>query len=297
MKQEESCITCVLNQMSRVIDYAGIDPGLSRRIGTAARERAGEIAGGKLTAPEFAGEIYRVFTALSGISDPYKSLRKEQNDLVLNHLEFFKNHLSQAPDPLYAAALYALLGNIIDYGGVEIFDTGEVFGPPGQIRPTLDDYPEFRQKLAHAESLLIIGDNAGEAVLDRLFIEEVKRFNPSLHVIYGVRSGPAINDVLLEDAHYIGLPEVAEVIPTGATYAGTRVSRSTTQFRHIYHHADLVISKGQGNYETLEQEEREILFIFKVKCPVVSRYSGIPLGSLVLAFNRSLIPYKLGNST
>lgn len=252
-----------------------------------ALKRAGDISFKDITSPQFSEKLYEVVVEVSGEADPYRALRREQNHLVMDRIDVFRERIRRSPDPLLTAGYYALLGNIIDYGGVRIFDTDEIFKQSGEIDITVNHYPEFRKRLQGAERLLVLADNAGEAVFDRLFIEEMKRFRPRLEVYYGVRSKPAINDVIMEDAEYIGIPEVAHVLETGSTCAGTLVGSGTEAFRDIYYGSDIIISKGQGNFETLESEPEDILFIFKVKCDIVARYINLPLGSMVFAFNHA----------
>ena len=288
MLSDNYCVGCVLNQVIRVCEYTGLDQGKKDLIFKEALQKAGEIDYKKMSSPEFAEKIYRLFSDISGERDPYKKLRKEQNDLILDKIDFFREKIRKSPDPLKKSAVYSLIGNIIDYGAVRLFDPDELFQQFDDVRLSIDDYAEFRRRLRGEKKLLIIGDNAGEAVFDRLFIEEMRRFNPAVTIVYGVRSAPAINDMLEKDARYIGLDKVAEVVKTGSTFAGTDISKSTKQFQKIYHDADIVISKGQGNFETLEEEGRDILFILKVKCEVVARHANLELGSLLFAFNNTL---------
>ncbi len=286
---ENYCIVCVLNQIIRLCDFSGIDGEQKDRVFKEALKKAGGIDYEQMTSPQFAEKLYDVFTEVTGEKDPYKKLRKEQNDMVLDKLDFFREKISSAADPLYCAAIYALAGNIIDYGTDRLFDPDEIFCRFENIELAVNDYEEFKKRLQKGKKLLILGDNAGEAVFDRLFIEEIRTFNPAVEIFYGVRSKPAINDILKEDAEYIGLDKVAFVLETGSTFAGTVISKSTEEFQKIYHSADIIISKGQGNFETLEGADEDILFVFKVKCAVVARHMNLPLGSLLFAFNRGFL--------
>lgn len=288
MLSNNNCVMCVLNQIIRVCDFSGVEEEKKDLIFKKSLQKAGQIDYKRMTSPEFAEKIYDIFTKISGEEDPYKKLRKEQNDLVLEKIDFFRERINHSSDPLQTSAVYSLLGNIIDYGAVRLFDTNEIFGQYENIQLSINDYAEFRRRLRGGKKVLIIGDNAGEAVFDRLFIEEIKKCNPGVKIYYGVRSTPAINDILEEDARYIGLDKVAQVLETGSTFAGTVVSRTTKEFQEVYHSADMIIAKGQGNFETLEPEDKDILFIFKVKCEVVARQSSLELGSLIFAFNSTL---------
>jgi len=285
---KNECIVCVLNQIIRVSDFLGLK-----------KKKADEVFGESLketvrtnyldmTPPVFSGNLYKKLSEITGIDDPYKNLRKEQNDLVLDNIKFFRDRIGNSENPLFTAFVYSLLGNIIDYGGVEIFDVNQIFEEINDIKLMVNDYGKIEEKLGSAEMLLIISDNAGEAVFDMLLIEQIRMKYPRIKIRYGVRSGPAINDILKEDAEYIGIGEIAEIIETGSTYAGTVISASDSDFVKVYEDSDIVISKGQGNFETLEMEKgQNIFFIFKVKCSVVSDHSGLPVNSLVLGYRDS----------
>ncbi|MCP4215399.1 MAG: DUF89 family protein, partial [bacterium] len=205
MKTKRQCVVCILNQMLRVADYLELSEEAKDAVLQKTLKKAAGIPYSRITAPQLAQQLYGVVEKISGISDPYKALRKEQNDLVLNRIEMFEDRIKQSPDPLLTAGYYSLLGNIIDYGGVRVFDAQEVFKHFGEIEITINGYPRFKERLKQAKRVLVLGDNAGEAVFDKLFIREMKLFNPLLEIFYGVRSGPAINDVIKEDALYIGI--------------------------------------------------------------------------------------------
>ncbi len=289
MQTNRYCVVCILNQVLRVVNYLGLDEEKKDLIFQKALKKAAEIPYAEITSPEFSEKIYEVVEDISGEPDLYKTLRREQNRMVMDKIDIFRDKIKHSLDPLLTSGYYALLGNIIDYGGVRIFDPDEIFKQCDTINITVNDYPEFKKRLQEARRVLILADNAGEAVFDRLFIEEMKRLNPNLEVYYGVRSKPAINDVIREDAEYIGMDRVAHIVETGSTCAGIIVPRSTQAFKKIYYTADLIISKGQGNFETLEKEPEDILLIFKVKCDIVAKYINLDLGSLVFAFKRSLV--------
>ena len=286
MLMRKECAVCILNQIIRVTDYMKLDKERSNLIFKKSLKRTHEIDYSEMTPPFFSGKIYDIVTDLTGTDDPYKKLRKEQNDLILDNIKMFRNRISGSDDPLFTSLFYSLIGNIIDYGGVEIFDTDQIFCDLDKNRITVNEYNKLKEKLDEAETMLIISDNAGEAVFDMLFMEQIKRKFPELKIIYGVRSGPAINDVIKEDAYYIGIGKYAEIVETGSTYAGTVIEHSDPGFIKIFNSADIVISKGQGNFETLEmEEEKDIFFIFKVKCRIVAEHSGLPLNSLVLGYS------------
>jgi uncharacterized protein with ATP-grasp and redox domains len=288
MNMQNSCVCCVLNQMLRVSGYLACSREVTDRVFGLALKKISRMDYPTMTAPECAEHIYAIFSQVTGDPDPYKRLRKEQNMMIMDRIGFFRDKIKHSDDPLFSSLLYSLMGNMIDYGGEDLVDDIDVFKQYDSLRLTVNDYPLFRERLLKGNQILILADNAGEAVLDLLFLEQMKKFNPRATYHYGVRSKPAINDVLIDDARFIGIDQYAHLLETGSTFAGTRLSRSSPEFREIYHEADLVISKGQGNFETLEAESDDILFSFKVKCEVVAAYTGLKKGDLVFGFRSSI---------
>ncbi len=288
MLMRSECVVCILNQIIRTGEYLELDPKVCENIFKSSLKKSYESDYSELTPPVFSEKVYKVLTDFTGILDPYKKLRKEQNDLILNNIDFFREKINNSKDPFFTSVFYSLLGNVIDYGGVEIFNTDQIFKDIKGLEPTINDYKILIEDLKKSELLLIISDNAGEAVFDMLFMEQIKLKYPEINIVYGVRSGPAINDIIKEDAEYIGIGDFAEIVETGSTYAGTVIGDSDKRFIEIYNSSDIVISKGQGNYETLETEKgKDIFFIFKVKCKIVAEHSGLPLNSFVMGYKSS----------
>lgn len=148
-------------------------------------------------------------------------------------------------------------------------------------------------KLKKAKSLLIIGDNAGETVFDRVLIEDFLNLN----ITYAVRSEPIINDATIEDAYASGLEKCATLISTGCNAPGVILDECNEEFLNIFNNADIIISKGQGNYETLSEEKKEIFFLLKAKCPVISEKLGVSVNDYVFKWNgtdRGCLGYRYG---
>ncbi|MFY9402150.1 MAG: ARMT1-like domain-containing protein, partial [Candidatus Omnitrophota bacterium] len=148
-------------------------------------------------------------------------------------------------------------------------------------------YPAFKKSLKNAKSILYLADNAGEVVFDRILIEEIKKKYPGKIIFYAVKEKPIINDALLEDALFCGIDRVARIISNGTDAPGTILSLCSSDFKKIYKSADMVISKGQGNFESLSKAKKEIFFLFMVKCPVVAREVKGRIGDYVLLYNKA----------
>jgi uncharacterized protein with ATP-grasp and redox domains len=155
------------------------------------------------------------------------------------------------------------------------------------MEPAINHYATFKEKLARAGKILYLGDNAGETVFDRMFIEEMGR-----PVIYAVRERPVINDATIQDAVESGLDKVATIVSTGWDGPGVLVDACSDVFLGHFKTADLIISKGQGNYETLSMQDKPIFFLLKAKCPVIARDLKVQQGDTVIKYANSQTPAR-----
>ncbi|GAB6189179.1 DUF89 domain-containing protein [Marinitoga arctica] len=241
---------------------------------------------------EMARIIYEKLGEYSGTTDYFQKEKKQSNDIFLEVFDEMYLYLKNSGDVLKNAAKLTALGNVIDYGVKNSF--GELEWELENILKVknfiLDDFNSFAESLETAKILLYIHDNAGELVLDKLFIKIIKEMYPNIHIISAVRSAPIINDATLEDAEYIKLKEVSdEVIPSGSKIPGTLLSDVNQEFMIAYKQADIIISKGQGNFEGLSEENENIYFVLMSKCPVVSRELGVNIGDLVFSRKNTFV--------
>lgn len=232
-------------------------------------------------APEICRVIHRSVKAHTGSPDPYRAVKDEAIRSALAVYPLVGQALQGRDDPLYWSLKAAAVGNTMDaalYGNVAV--------DPRVIheldRPfAVCDIEPFRDRLRNARTLLLLGDNAGETVFDRFLLQSL----PDLQVSYAVRSAPIINDATLGDALASGLGECAAVLSTGCDAPGVILDECSAEFQALYRDADIVVSKGQGNYETLSDASREIFFLLKAKCPMIARSLGVGLNEYV--FRRS----------
>jgi len=215
-------------------------------------------------------------------SDPYKEVKKQSNDLALALYPRLKEYLNTVSDRLHEALKISVAGNVIDLGPQRDFDVEKELDHSLRFGFTIDHYEKFIQKLESAKELLFLGDNAGEIVFDKILVEEIRAMGKK--VTYVVKEGPVLNDATMEDAVYVGMDKVAKVITNGTNYLGTCLDRVPAEFLDLLRNTDIVISKGQANFESLDQDEMakgRIFFILKVKCENIAKETGVKLGDVV----------------
>jgi uncharacterized protein with ATP-grasp and redox domains len=221
--------------------------------------------------------IYESIRAETGEDDPYRGLKAEYNRKAMALYPVFKEEIGNAADPLQLALKLAVAGNVIDFGPHGGFDLeGELEALA--TRPfAVFEYDTFKRTAERAKSIFYVGDNAGEIVFDRLLIETLGK-----RTFFSVRGRPIINDVLREDAEFTGMDRVAGIVDTGSGAAGVILDEAPPDFLKHFEESDLVISKGQGNFESLESTDRPIFFLLKAKCEVVASHLGVRLGDLIV---------------
>jgi len=229
------------------------------------------------TPAEIGREVYRIIAQESGIEDPYQQLKEIWTDKALALYPHLKKLIRTSADPLFMAVRVAIVGNVIDFGVNRAFDLEKEVEQILHQPLVINHYQRFKERLEKASRILYIADNAGETVFDRLLIEEMTK-----PVVYVVREKPVINDAVQEDAEAAGIAEVAEIISSGVDAPGTVLSLCSDEFREMFLKAEMVISKGQGNYEGLSGERGPLFFLLKAKCEVIARELNVPLGSLLL---------------
>ena len=276
MKTYLDCFPCFLRQALEAARMAGADEERQRLIldRTMALLQDASL---ESKPPEIGDRVHRIVRQLTGDDDPYAAVKAESTREALRLYPRLKALVAEEGDRLERAIRIAIAGNVIDFATGADFDIEEGLERILHQPFAINDIAAFRKALSEARSVLYLGDNAGETVFDRVLIEAL-----DVPVIYAVKGGPIINDATVDDALAAGLDEVAEVVSTGSDAPGTILSRCSAEFRALYERAELVIAKGQANYETLSGEGGRLFFLLKVKCPVIARDIGAPVGSIVL---------------
>lgn len=290
MKTYLDCIPCFFRQALEGARIVKASPKQQKQI---IDEFAGKIPeiSLKSSPPEIARFGYALLKKISPNGDPYKEMKQKSNRIALRILGKLRNKVTHSQDRLLAALELAIAGNIIDFGVKNNLNVKEelkrILAEENKVihKKSLFHYPEFRQALKSAKNVLYLADNAGEVVFDRILVEEIKKAYPDKDIYYVVKAKPVINDALFEDAIACGIDKAARVISNGTDAPGTILVLCSKEFKRIYNRADMIISKGQGNFESLSQEKRPIFFLFMVKCPVVAKETGSKMGAIVLFYN------------
>jgi uncharacterized protein with ATP-grasp and redox domains len=235
--------------------------------------------------PEIALLVHQRVKAITGNLDPYKEAKKSQNELALQYESILRAQIAEMSNPLKSAMMLSATGNAIDLAlDQQIKDIYKRYMEIISRGFSWDDYGLFCKKVVKSKSLLYLGDNAGEIVWDKILIEELL----DLDINYVVRGFPILNDVTLEDAQYVKMTELVTVVPNGSEAPGTLLNRCSEEFLMRYQKSDLILSKGQGNYESLSRENRPIFSLLKVKCTVIAEDIHCRIGDIILKFQSNL---------
>jgi len=245
-----------------------------------------------VTPPEAAGRLNRLVITAAENADLYRNEKKKSNDLALSVYNACKNRIEKAEDPLRAAVELSIAGNIIDYGVKNTLDVEEELERIMKEENALLKnsnmeffaYPAFSANLKESKEILYLADNAGEIVFDRILIETIRNMYPHTHFTFAVKSTPILNDALIEDAVYCGLESCTAIIASGSEIPGTVLSLCSREFLECCRNADMIISKGQGNYESFESPQKDVFYLFMAKCPIVARQAGCEIRAINLLY-------------
>jgi uncharacterized protein with ATP-grasp and redox domains len=234
--------------------------------------------------PAMAQKIHRKIRKLTGVQDPYLQVKNRFNKMALQMYPGLRERIEASADPLETAARLAIAGNIIDLGvktSIKESETEKIINDSLTADFDNRQIDEFRNAVSQAEKILYLADNAGEIVFDQLLIEQL----PVEKITLVVKGKPVINDATIEDAQIVGLTDIVRVIDNGSDAPGTILEDCSQDFLQQFKKADLVIAKGQGNYETLSDIDKNIFFILKAKCPVIARHLRCETGRMMLIKN------------
>jgi damage-control phosphatase, subfamily I len=285
MQTKLDCVTCFQDQALRAARAAGAPVDQQEQV---LRQviRTLAAADWHATPLDLGMPVHRIVREVTGVDDPFADAKREATDAALAALDELREQVEQADDPLRMAVRISIAGNIIDLGALESFDLHETLERVCTADFAVDDYDALRDALDDADTLLFFADNAGEIVFDRLLLETIEqRWAPEITFV--VKSGPFINDATVEDARASGLDQLQHLdmreVSNGdddeaPAYASDEIDRWVAEH-------DVVIAKGQANYEGLS-ERGDIFFLLMAKCPCVADIIGVNVGEIVLRHSR-----------
>lgn len=281
MRTYFDCIPCFVRQVLDSVRMTTDDEQIQEKV-----LRKALYLGSKMdlsqSPPAMAQKIHRFIREITGVKDPYLEVKNHFNKLALQMYPELKQRVETSADPLETAVRLAIAGNIIDFGVNSVVEQSQVEKTIAEsLTEPLDmeAIEEFREATSQAEDILYLGDNTGEIVFDRLLIEQL----PYEKITFAVKGGPILNDATIEDAQIVGLTDIVNVIDNGSDAPGTILESCSEAFRRRFDDSDLIIAKGQGNYETLCDVDKNLFFMLRPKCVVLARHLGCEIGSLVLA--------------
>lgn len=272
-----ACISCLIK--SRLEDFAE-DTTREKKIEymqkvLEAISKAPKTAG----APVIVNTINQIQKELFGFNKSFSHVKEHFNDLMMEKVPGMKEELSKSEDALKLAIQYAMTGNYIDFGALEKVDENELqkFLDAACDNPVDEkEYVNFKEDLKTAEKIVYLTDNCGEIVTDKMLIEEIIKRSPKVRITVIVRGMEVLNDATIEDAAQIGMMDVAEVIGNGSGVAGTDLDVISEEAKKKINSADMIISKGQGNFETLQMCGKNIYYIFMCKCEMFAERFRVP---------------------
>jgi len=290
MRTYLECIPCFFKQALEAAKICGAEVDVQKKILDDVAKTLPRFTLNS-SPPEMGRIIHKLVKQHTGQEDPYAKIKEKSNSLALSIYDELKKKVKDSDDSLLTAVELAIAGNIIDYGVKNSLNVEKelkrILEEEQRIIEHEDNkffhYDGFCKTLKKTKNILYLADNAGETVVDRILIEELK--SKVKDIIYVVKEKPIINDALAEDAIICGIDNVAQIISSGVDAPGTILSLCSRAFIQSYEQADMVISKGQGNFEALSATTRPVFFLFMAKCPVIAKNVGCKLGDFLLCYH------------
>jgi uncharacterized protein with ATP-grasp and redox domains len=302
MLLEADCIPCILRMAVAALRQLPLDENTIRELSTEILEiPALRGLDWNKTSAEVIEDIWRKIVKQTGSSDPFRSAKSNQNKKIMDLYPVWRQMINESVDPLYTAVKLAILGNSLD---LMVADTAAAF--ENSIKDRLDAplaleiFSAFEQQLRASKRLVYFGDNAGEIVFDKLLIETIKELH-SPEIVFVVRSVPTLNDATLTEARFIGMDSIVRVIENGidGPLPGTVLRRCSNEVNDLVRRSDLIISKGGGNFDTLDEQiehlQKKISFLLLSKCEPYYRHFGVEIHQPILANYFKFLPNNAQN--
>lgn len=281
MNIDEACITCIINQSAKVAGAIDADEKLTQKL-TSTVESLSKDFSFKQNPPEIASYVYEKMAKIANKKDLYDEVKALSTQKALSFVAILKEKLFSSNNKLLTATKIAVAGNVIDLAAAVEFSLEEELEKIFYTDFAHNDINLFKVELEGAKKVVVLGDNVGEHIFDYMFIETLQELYPSIEFTYMVRGNPIINDVTMKEAQECGFDTLCNLVDSGVNTPGFAYSRANRKAQELFDKADLIISKGMGNYECLTPQKRgNICFLLKVKCGVVGASLKKEVGDII----------------
>lgn len=283
MRTYLECMPCFIKQSLEAARMVTDDEEVQTKVIKKVMEHLQDIS---LTSspPELSRDVHEIIRRITKSKDPYKKVKDQSNEMAQKEYPHLKKLVGESDDSLLMAIKLSIVGNVIDFGAMNRFNVDDMIDNAVKREFDANAYPQFKSVLEQSETILFLADNTGEIFFDKLLLKElVKR---QKQITYVVKTNPIINDATVEDANLAGIDKLATIIDGDSgqkqSAPGMVLSYASKEFLEIFKSSDMVISKGQGNYEGLSDVARDVFFMLVVKCPLVARDISSEVGKLIL---------------
>jgi damage-control phosphatase, subfamily I len=276
-----ACIPCIIKQSYTLSRLLGVeDKNLQSKIIYETMELLIEVKDFP-TAPQFSEKLQSLIKQNLNGSISLKEIKERNLKIAEKYIKYLRTMVEASTDKLETAVRISIIGNTIDLGANPNFNLEKEINTLTSDKINLNSLKLFREDLKKANLILYIADNYEEALFDKILLEQLL----PKEIVFAVRSAEILNDITLEDAKSLGIDKMCKVIESGSKISGTAMEQVSNEFLDYFNKADLVIAKGQGNFETLLNSKRKIYFMFKIKCEPIAELCGYPEGMGILYTN------------
>ena len=278
---DEACVSCIINQSAKVSNAIGANPSLTKKL-TSTVENMSKTFSYANNPPEIAADVYAKMAEIANRIDLYDEVKKLSTQKAQSFVPLLKKRLQNSQNKLLTATKIAVAGNVIDLAAEVEFDLEDELTKIFDTDFSHNDFKMLQNELEKALHVVFLGDNVGEHIFDYMYIQTLKELYPKITFSYFVRGTPIINDVTISEAKEAGFDSLCNLVDSGVNTPGFVYSRAMKEAQELFDSADLVISKGMGNYECLSPSHREkICFLLKVKCGVVANSLDKEIGDII----------------
>ena len=282
MNITDDCVECIIGQIKKATDTLNCKKHLAKEINDEVLKRSKSFSYGH-TPPWVVRDVYEYLAKKVNSEDPLEQIKQDSITAALKLIPFVQSKLDLSSDKLFTAIKASVAGNVIDFASKEQFDLTHEIQNVFDTSFAINDYVLLKEKLNSIDKLMILADNSGENVFDKVLLETLKNLYPHIVLYYATRGKPVINDITTKEAYQIGIDEIANIVDSGVDTPGYDKSRASTSFNKLYESMPLIIAKGMGNFECLESfNDKRIFFLLKVKFDVVSNAVNEKVGSIIL---------------